>query len=182
MMVPLRCTYGTILFLELDDNYIANLRFLLICFDIFSGLKINFLKSEVIVKGVSQHERPRVALMLCKEGSFPPHLPRISIHSSKTDHCGLGWLSRDFWSSHGSLAREITPPLLHVLSFEICHLIAFQSNVWVFSYSRRALMVLVGTQLGTPRGRYDEHISKFPSVVKPKFNRTSRRKNHTSKG
>jgi hypothetical protein len=27
----------------------------------------------------------------------------------------------------------------------------------------------VGTQLGTPRGRYDEHISKFPSVVKPRF-------------
>jgi hypothetical protein len=23
--------------------------------------------------------------------------------------------------------------------------------------------------LGTPRGRYDEHNSKFPSVVKPKF-------------
>jgi hypothetical protein len=23
---------------------------------------------------------------------------------------------------------------------------------------------VVGTQLGTPRGRYDEHISKFPLV------------------
>jgi hypothetical protein len=30
--------------------------------------------------------------------------------------------------------------------------------------------------LGTPRGRYDEHSSKFLSVVKPRFNRTSRRK------
>jgi hypothetical protein len=30
--------------------------------------------------------------------------------------------------------------------------------------------------LGTPRGRYDEHNNKFPSVLKPRFNRTSRRK------
>jgi hypothetical protein len=35
---------------------------------------------------------------------------------------------------------------------------------------------VLGTQLGTPRGRYEEHSSKFPSVVKPRFNRTSRRK------
>jgi hypothetical protein len=35
---------------------------------------------------------------------------------------------------------------------------------------------MLGTQLGTPRGRYDEHSSKFLSVVKPRFNRTSRRK------
>jgi hypothetical protein len=28
---------------------------------------------------------------------------------------------------------------------------------------------VVGTQLGTPRGRYDEHSSKFPSVMKPRF-------------
>jgi hypothetical protein len=26
-------------------------------------------------------------------------------------------------------------------------------------------------QLGTPRGRYDEDSNKFPSVMKPKFNR-----------
>jgi hypothetical protein len=27
---------------------------------------------------------------------------------------------------------------------------------------------VLGTQLGTPRGRYEEHSSKFPSVVKPR--------------
>jgi hypothetical protein len=26
-----------------------------------------------------------------------------------------------------------------------------------------------GTQLGTPRGRYEEHNNKFPSVVEPRF-------------
>jgi hypothetical protein len=28
---------------------------------------------------------------------------------------------------------------------------------------------VVGTQLGNPRGRYDEHSSKFPLVMKPRF-------------
>jgi hypothetical protein len=28
---------------------------------------------------------------------------------------------------------------------------------------------MLSTQLGTLRGRYDEHSSKFPSVVKPRF-------------
>jgi hypothetical protein len=38
------------------------------------------------------------------------------------------------------------------------------------------LIVRCSTQLGTSRGRYDEHSSKFSSIVKPRFNRTSRRK------
>jgi hypothetical protein len=62
----------TILLIELDDSAIANLKFILICFDILSGLKINFSKSEVIVMGVSQLEQARVARMFnCKEGRFP---------------------------------------------------------------------------------------------------------------
>jgi hypothetical protein len=28
---------------------------------------------------------------------------------------------------------------------------------------------VLAAQLGTPRGRYDEHSSKFPSVMKPRF-------------
>jgi hypothetical protein len=28
---------------------------------------------------------------------------------------------------------------------------------------------VLGTQLGTPRGRYDKHNNKFLSVVKPRF-------------
>jgi hypothetical protein len=35
--------------------------------------------------------------------------------------------------------------------------------------------------LGTPRGRYDEHSGKSSLDMKPKFNRTSRRKNQLSK-
>jgi hypothetical protein len=62
----------TILLIELDDLAIANLKFILICFEILSDLKINFFKSKVIVTGVSQLEQARVARMInCKEGKFP---------------------------------------------------------------------------------------------------------------
>jgi hypothetical protein len=60
-----------ILLLELDDNSIANMKFLLIAFEILSTLKINFLKSEVIVMGASQEEQARVANALnCKQGAL----------------------------------------------------------------------------------------------------------------
>jgi hypothetical protein len=62
----------TILLLALDDVCIANLKFLLIAFEILLGLKINFLKSEVIVMDASPSEQARVANALnCKEGAFP---------------------------------------------------------------------------------------------------------------
>jgi hypothetical protein len=62
----------TILLLDLDDNSIANLKFILIAFEILSGLKINYLKSEVIVMGAPPSEHARVAQALnCKEGKFP---------------------------------------------------------------------------------------------------------------
>jgi hypothetical protein len=62
----------TILLIKLDDAAIANLKFILICFEILYGLKINFFKSEVIMTGVSPYEQYRVARMFkCKEGGFP---------------------------------------------------------------------------------------------------------------
>jgi hypothetical protein len=60
------------LLLALDYSCIANLKFLLIAFEILLGLKINFLKSEVIVMGAPPSEQARVAHALnCKEGAFP---------------------------------------------------------------------------------------------------------------
>jgi hypothetical protein len=62
----------TILLLDLDDISIANLKFILFAFEILSGLKINFLKSEVIVMGAPPSEQARVSQALnCKEGKFP---------------------------------------------------------------------------------------------------------------
>jgi hypothetical protein len=62
----------TMIMIENDDTSITNLKFLLICFELLSGLKINYHKSEVIVMGVSSQEQARVANLLnYKEGAFP---------------------------------------------------------------------------------------------------------------
>ena len=63
---------ATIIMVELNDDSITHLKFLLLCFEALSGLKINFAKSEVIVTGVSDAEAQRVAHLLnCSLGSFP---------------------------------------------------------------------------------------------------------------
>ena len=43
----------TILLIQNDTLSMANLKFLLIWFELLSGLKINYLKSEVIAMGIS---------------------------------------------------------------------------------------------------------------------------------
>jgi hypothetical protein len=49
---------------------VANLKLILLCFENMSGLKINFLKSEAFVTGVTEAERRWVADGLnCKLGS-----------------------------------------------------------------------------------------------------------------
>ena len=51
---------------------IINLKFLLLCFEAMSGLKINFDKSEVVVLGYSEEDRRRIADNLnCRFSTFP---------------------------------------------------------------------------------------------------------------
>jgi hypothetical protein len=46
---------------------LINLKFILLCFEFLSGMKINFHKSEVIVMGADEAEQARVARLLnCK--------------------------------------------------------------------------------------------------------------------
>jgi hypothetical protein len=57
---------------ELNDTCLAHIKFILLCFEALSGLKINFSKSEVIVTGVDDAEALRVSQLLnCSLGSFP---------------------------------------------------------------------------------------------------------------
>jgi hypothetical protein len=71
----------TVICLEIDENSIANTKFLLYYFENMSGLKINYHKSEVMVLGVPVEESARIARMLnCKEGGFTNE---ISGHSSQ---------------------------------------------------------------------------------------------------
>jgi hypothetical protein len=62
----------TMVLIEPSDLGIANLKFLLLCFENMSGLKINFDKSEVMLTGVNEGERSRLANLLnCRLGKFP---------------------------------------------------------------------------------------------------------------
>jgi hypothetical protein len=48
---------NTIIMIQPEDFAIANLRFLLRCFESMSGMRINFHKSEVMVLGTLPEER-----------------------------------------------------------------------------------------------------------------------------
>jgi hypothetical protein len=51
---------------------LTNLKFILTCFKLLSGMKINFHKSEVIVMGAEEEEQARVARLLnCRKGKIP---------------------------------------------------------------------------------------------------------------
>jgi hypothetical protein len=62
----------TIIMIQDDEQQLTNLKFILMCFEDMSGLKINYHKSEVIVMGRSPDRQQRVADQLnCKLGEFP---------------------------------------------------------------------------------------------------------------
>jgi hypothetical protein len=62
----------TMILLQNTKLGLINLKFLLLCFELLSGLKTNFHKSEVIVMGVETEEQARVARLLnCKQAKFP---------------------------------------------------------------------------------------------------------------
>jgi mannosylglycoprotein endo-beta-mannosidase len=62
----------TIIMLQPDALGLANLKFLLLCFENMSGLRINFHKSEVMVLGSTDQEQETIANLLnCKKGTFP---------------------------------------------------------------------------------------------------------------
>jgi hypothetical protein len=62
----------TMILIQNSKEGLRNLKFILLCFEILSGLKINFHKSEVIVMGMEAEEQARVARLLnCKQGRFP---------------------------------------------------------------------------------------------------------------
>jgi hypothetical protein len=43
---------------------------------------------------------------------------------------------------------------------------------------QKRLLAVLAAQLGTPRGRCDENSSRFPSIMKPRFNRPVGERNH----
>jgi hypothetical protein len=63
---------GTLILIQNYEVGIANLKFLLMCFEDMLGLKINYHKSEVIIMGQPLMDQINIAKKLnCKLGAFP---------------------------------------------------------------------------------------------------------------
>ena len=62
----------TLILVRTDPWDLMNLKFILLCFEPMSGLKVNFAKSEAFVIGSDEEEQLRTAFMLnCKLGQLP---------------------------------------------------------------------------------------------------------------
>jgi hypothetical protein len=54
----------TMIMVQNTELSLINLKFILLCFELLFGMKINFHKSEVIVMGCDSEEQARVARLL----------------------------------------------------------------------------------------------------------------------
>lgn len=78
----------TIILVENNDLCISNLKFLLLCFEALSGLKINFSKTEVILSGSPAKEASRVFNLLnCNLGYIPFTYLGLPISPAKLCAC-----------------------------------------------------------------------------------------------
>ena len=74
----------TMIMVEGSELDLINLKFLLLCFEAMSGLKINFDKSEVIILGYSQEDQQRIADNLnCRLAVFPVTYLGMPIRDSR---------------------------------------------------------------------------------------------------
>lgn len=93
----------TIIMVELNEDNLTNLKFLLLCFEALSGLKINFSKSKVIVTGVLDSEAQRVAHLLnCSLGSYPLKYLGLPISPLKL-------LAKDFAPTVTKVGNRVLP-------------------------------------------------------------------------
>ena len=93
----------TIIMVEGSETDISNLKFLLLCFQQMSGLKINFDKSDVMVMGYSPEECLSIANRLnCRLGSFPTTYLGTAISDSRLTVADL----RRLWPSY---IRALSP-------------------------------------------------------------------------
>jgi hypothetical protein len=74
----------TIILIQDKEEYILNLKFILYCFEIMCGMKVNYHKSEVYVLGGDSERKGKVAAMFnCKLGSFPMTYLGVPVHTRK---------------------------------------------------------------------------------------------------
>ena len=93
----------TLLLFKPDDHSIASIKLLLLAFELLSGLKINFNKSEVITMGMDDQQSLRTANLLnCKLGSFPIKYLGLPVTHQK--------ISISEWEPlYGKVANRVSP-------------------------------------------------------------------------
>jgi hypothetical protein len=75
----------TLIMVEGSELYIINLKFLLLCFEEKSGLKINFDKNEVVVLGYPREDQHRIANNhKCTLSSFPITYLGMPVRDTRT--------------------------------------------------------------------------------------------------
>jgi hypothetical protein len=89
-LIHLQYPDDIVICLEVDDDSIANTKFLLYYFGNMSSLKINYHKSEVMVLGVPREESAKIAKLLnCKEGALPMRYLGIPVSNMKLYYVDL---------------------------------------------------------------------------------------------
>jgi hypothetical protein len=83
-IISLQYADDTLLFLENDLEKISNIKWLLVCFEQMSGMKINYEKSDLLTIGLDEDSTNAVAKSLCcKISAFPIKYLGVPLHYTK---------------------------------------------------------------------------------------------------
>ena len=164
----------TMLLFEPDDNSIASIKLLLLAFELLSGIKINFLKSEVITMGMADHESRRVANLLnCKLGSLPTKYLGLPVPHSR--------ISIKEWEPlYGKVAGRVSPWRGRFMSSAARLILTNSSLSSLPMFTMRMFLLADGVhaKLDTPHSRFfwegtgikqKYHLVKWAAVCRPKI-------------
>jgi hypothetical protein len=83
-ILSLQYADDTLLFLEHDYMFACHLKWLLVCFEKFSGMKINYFKSDLTTINLDEDESANYAkIFCCKLGTFPFKYLGVPLHYQK---------------------------------------------------------------------------------------------------
>ena len=163
----------TIIMVEGSESDISNLKFLLLCFQQMSGLKVNFDKSEVMVFGYCQDERQSIADRLnCHLRSFPTTYLGIPISDARLTVAGLR-------PTAGKLQHRIEPWQGRWLSKAARKVLinSSLSSLLLFVMSFYSLPETLHHEIATVQGRFfwagegdkqKYHMVRWSEICKPR--------------
>jgi hypothetical protein len=83
-VISLQYADDTLLFLENDLEKASTMKWLLVCFEQMSGMKINYDKSDLLTIGMDEDSTNAFAkIFCCKKSEFPIKYLGVPLHYSK---------------------------------------------------------------------------------------------------